>query len=70
MGTFPLPVLCEDAALLVSITSALLEETARGGWVMQSLQMFGHLAPESLPKVEASAIPVTQEPELFIKDTT
>lgn len=37
---------------------------------MQSLQMFGQLTPQSLPKAEASAIPVTQEPELFIKDTT
>lgn len=34
MGTLPLPVLCEGAALIVSTTSALLEETARGGWIM------------------------------------
>lgn len=53
MGTFPLPILCEGAALIVSITSALLEETARAGWVMQPLQMFGQLTPESLPKAEA-----------------
>lgn len=53
MGTLPLPVVCEGAALTVSITSALLEETARRGWIMKFLQMFGQLAPESLPKAEA-----------------
>lgn len=36
-GTLPFPALCESAALTAGTTSALLEETAREGWMMQFL---------------------------------